>query len=324
MLNTLDDIKNLVSEDLADVQRFISEPIENEISLIGNLCGHLINSGGKRLRPLMMLLSSKACFYTGTKQIGLAAALEYFHTATLLHDDVVDESTLRRGQKTANEIWGSKACILVGDFLFTQSFQWILAARDLNILDVFADIGKNISRGEIKQLALKHRTDVKMEDYFDIIRSKTSLLFSAAAEFGACLSQASSSICVALRNYGLHVGNAFQMIDDALDYCSDKAITGKNIGDDLADGKMTLPLLCAIQRGTSEQIELIQKSIATGSLDYLSNIVNIIEDTKSIDRTYELAREEVSLAISELHELTESPYKQGLIQLAQFAVSRSY
>ena len=324
MLNTLDEIKKLVSEDLNAVQRLISEPVHKETPLIGMLCNHLISSGGKRLRPLMLLLSARACSYTGATQIELAAALEYFHTATLLHDDVVDESSLRRGQKTANDIWGNKACILVGDFLFTQSFQWVLASRDLEILDLFANMTKNISLGEIKQLSLKNRMDVKMEDYFEVIRSKTSLLFSAAAEFGACLSRSPSDICIALRDYGLHVGNAFQMVDDALDYCSSAEVMGKSVGDDLADGKMTLPLLCAIQRGTVEQVALIRKSIEMGSLENLSDIIKIIKETKAADYTCELAREEVNCAVRALDVLTESPYKQGLIQLAYFAVLRSY
>lgn len=324
MLNILDDIKKLVSEDLDAVQHLITDPDHKDIPLIDCLCHHLINSGGKRLRPLMLLLSAKACAYKGSTHIALAAALEYFHTATLLHDDVVDESALRRGQKTANDIWGNKACILVGDFLFTQSFQWILASRDLEILDLFANMTKNITLGEIKQLSLKNRIDVKMEDYFEVIRSKTSLLFSAAAEFGACLSKCSVEVCRALRDYGLHVGNAFQMVDDALDYCSSAEVMGKSIGDDLADGKMTLPLLCATQRGTAEQVALIQKSIEAGALENLSDIIKIIEETHAVDYTHALAREEVDCAVRALEVLNDSPYKQGLIQLAHFAVSRHY
>lgn len=324
MLNILDDIKTLVVDDLDAVHRLIANPLNNEIPLIGELAGHLIKSGGKRLRPLMLLLSAKACAYDGPKQIELAAAVEYFHNATLLHDDVVDESTLRRGQKTANEIWGSKACILIGDFLFTQSFQWVLNSRDLAIVDLFAYMATNIARGEIKQLSLKNHVDTKIEDYFEIIRSKTSLLFSIAAESGALLAKMPPEICANLRDYGLHMGNAFQMIDDALDYSSSADVIGKSIGDDLADGKMTLPLLCAVKRGTPEQIAIIHQSIETGSIENLSLILEIIKETKALEYTRELAAREIELAIKALEGLEDSLYKQGLIKLAHFAVSRDH
>ncbi len=324
MLNILDNIKNLVSDDLDAVHRLIANPLNNEIPLIGELAGHLINSGGKRLRPLMVLLSAKACGYEGTKHIEIGAAVEYFHNATLLHDDVVDESTLRRGQKTANEIWNSKSCILIGDFLFTQSFQWVLDSRDLNIVDLFAYMATNIAKGEIKQLSLKNHTDMKIEDYFEIIRSKTSLLFSISAESGARLAKMPSEICAGLRDYGLHMGNAFQMIDDALDYSSTADVIGKSIGDDLADGKMTLPLLCAVEHGTPEQIDVIYKSIKTGSIENLSCIIEIINETKALHATRRLAEQESKRAIQALECLNASTYKEALIQLAHFAVSRDH
>lgn len=322
MLNILDEIKNLVSSDLDAVHHLISNPWEDEIPLIGELAGHLINSGGKRLRPILLLLSAKACGYQGSKQIELAAAVEYFHNATLLHDDVVDESSLRRGRTTANKIWGSKACILIGDFLFTQSFQWVLNSRDLEIVDLFAYMATNIARGEIKQLSLKNHADTNIDDYFEIIRSKTSLLFSIAAESGARLGNASIEIRDAFKEYGLRTGNAFQMIDDALDYSSSEDVIGKSIGDDLADGKMTLPLLCAINRGSPAQVAIIQKSIEAGSAENLSLILEIIQDTKAIDYTYELAQSEINLGIDALKDIEESPYKKALIQLAEFAVFR--
>lgn len=322
MLNILDQIKNLVSSDLDAVHHLISNPWEDEIPLIGELAGHLINSGGKRLRPIMLLLSAKACGYQGSKQIELAAAVEYFHNATLLHDDVVDESSLRRGRTTANKIWGSKACILIGDFLFTQSFRWVLNSKDIEIADLFAHMAINIARGEIKQLSLKNHADTKIDDYYEIIRSKTSLLFSIAAESGARLGKASIEIRDAFKEYGLRTGNAFQMIDDALDYSSSEDVIGKSIGDDLADGKMTLPLLCAINRGSPEQVAIIQKSIEAGSAENLSLILEIIKDTKAIDYTYKLAQGEINLGIDALKDVEESPYKKALIQLAEFAVSR--
>lgn len=322
MLNQLDSIKKLVSEDLDAVEHLISNHLSAEIMLIEQLCHHLIGGGGKRLRPLMLLLAAKACGYEDDNHIQLAAAVEYFHTATLLHDDVVDESALRRGRKTANEIWGGKACILVGDYLFTQSFRWMVSSQNLGILDLFAQTAYLISRGEVKQLSLRHHTDVKIEDYFEVIRSKTALLFSASAEVGARLSGCGPEINEALRDYGLHLGNAFQMIDDALDYCSSADVLGKNIGDDLADGKMTLPLFCAMNYGNEQQAAIIKESVKKGSLDNLPDILKIIQDTKAIDYTYELANKEANYAIAALDMLPNSPYKQALIDLVHFSVAR--
>jgi octaprenyl-diphosphate synthase len=272
----------------------------------------------------MVLLSAKACHYDGERHLDLAAAVEYFHNATLLHDDVVDGSTLRRGKQTANEIWDSKSCILIGDFLFTQSFQWVLNSRDLALVDLFAHMATNIARGEVKQLSLKNQGNTTFEDYLDIIRSKTSLLFSVSAESGARLAQMSPEICSELGHYGLHLGNAFQMIDDALDYSSKAEVIGKNIGDDLADGKMTLPLICAANRATPEQAAMIRSTIQAGNVDNLPLIINIIQETNAIDYTYELAQNEIDLAIKGLNGLKNSPYKEGLIQLANFAVAREF
>lgn len=324
MLNQLDNIKKLVADDFAAVDRLVTEHLSQEIPLIEQLCCHLMNSGGKRLRPLILLLAAKACYYSGDKQIKLAAAVEYFHTATLLHDDVVDESTLRRGQKTANEIFGNKTCILVGDFLFTQSFQWVIASQNLDIFDLFARMANEVSRGEIKQLSLRHQTEVRIEDYFEVIRSKTALLFSASTELGAHLTGSPLVVREALRNYGLYLGNAFQMVDDALDYCSSSEAIGKNIGDDLADGKLTLPLICAIDRGTPLQVDIIKKNIKKGTLENFPEILKIIEETEAVAYTYQQARDEAQKAIAALQVLEDSPYKEGLIQLAYFSVSRTH
>ncbi len=324
MLNQLDTIKNLVADDFEAMSSLISEHLTGEIPLIEQLCHHLIQGGGKRLRPLMLFLASKACHYSGNQHITLAAAVEYFHTASLLHDDVVDSSTLRRGKKTANEIWGNKPSILIGDYLFTQSNQWLINCHNWDILQLFSEMLNQIVHGEIKQLTLTHRTDAKIADYFEIIHSKTALLFSVSAESGAQLAQCSSEVSLALKNYGLHVGNAFQMVDDALDYCSNTETMGKNIGDDLAEGKFTLPLFCALDRATPEQAKFIHDSIEKGSLENLNQILVIIQETKAIELTYELARKEVDSAIALLDVLDDSPYKKGLIELALFAISRTY
>jgi octaprenyl-diphosphate synthase len=283
-----------------------------------------VESGGKRLRPLLVLLTSNACGYKGTHHISLAAMIEFFHTATLLHDDVVDESTLRRGKETANTIWGSKASILVGDFLFTQSVQIMVEVGNSAILELIANTSHQISCGEVKQLANRHNPGLEFEDYFDVIRSKTALLFAAAACIGPIISNSSPEIKDSLYAYGLHLGNAFQLIDDALDYCSDAQTIGKNIGDDLADGKATLPLIHALKYGTELQKKHIKESLQLGSLKYLPEILVAIEETKAIEYTKQIAAQEVDLALTSLLLLPESDYKEALTELAHFALKRSY
>ena len=320
----LNAIKNLVHHDFEAVNQLIVRNLTSQVELISELCHHIIASGGKRLRPLMVLLAAKACGYTGTQHIDLAAAVEYFHTATLLHDDVVDESTLRRGQETANEIWGSKPCILVGDYLFTQAVQLMVGCKNLQILSLFSDIAHEISCGELKQLNHRYNIHMSLEDYFDVIRSKTALLFSASAALGGSVSHPTTETVAALSAYGLHVGNAFQLIDDALDYCATSETLGKNIGDDLNNGKLTLPLLYALQQSQGSQQKTIQQSIETGTRAHLDEILAIIEDTQAIPYTYRIAHQEIDKALSALTLLEDTEYKQGLIQLAQFAVSRDH
>ncbi|MGL6029171.1 MAG: polyprenyl synthetase family protein, partial [Legionella sp.] len=254
----------------------------------------------------------------------LAAMVEFFHTATLLHDDVVDESTLRRGRQTANSIWGSKASVLVGDYLFTQSVQLMVEVGITEILTLLANTSHQISCGEVKQLANRYNPALNLDDYFDVIRAKTALLFAAAACIGPILSNSSLEIKNGLYNYGLHLGNAFQLVDDALDYCSDAETMGKNVGDDLADGKATLPLIHALQHGTATQQEQIRESLMKGSLSYLPDILIAIEQTKAIAYTKRVAADEVQSALACLEALPDSEYKQALIDLANFALERTY
>jgi octaprenyl-diphosphate synthase len=250
--------------------------------------------------------------------------IEFFHTATLLHDDVVDESTLRRGRETANTIWGSKASILVGDYLFTLYLQLMLQIGDLNIMHLLADITHQITCGEIKQLSNRHNYNLSVDDYFDVIRSKTSLLFAASSAIGALISKADTTTEQGLYDYGLHLGNAFQLIDDALDYCSDKKTIGKNIGDDLAEGKATLPLLYILQHGTHAQQRIIRKSLESGTLDNLPEILKVIAETGAIEYTRRIASSEVDYAISALKILPDSVYKDALIDMAHYAVQRDH
>lgn len=321
---TIHRLKALVHDDFDAVNTLIFEKIQSQISLIDDLAHHIVQSGGKRLRPLLVLLAARACNYSGTHHIKLAALIEFFHTATLLHDDVVDESTLRRGRETANEIWGSKASILVGDYLLTQYMQLLIDVGDLNIMQLLTNTAHQIGCGEIQQLSNRHNHTLSTDDYFDVIRAKTSLLFAASANVGALVSHAPRPIEKALYQYGLHLGNAFQLVDDALDYCSDAKTIGKNIGDDLADGKMTMPLLHILKHGTTSQQQTIQQSIKQGTLEYLSDILIAIHETKAIDYTYSVAEKEVDAAITHLQVLPQSAYKDGLIELAQYATTRDH
>jgi octaprenyl-diphosphate synthase len=321
---TIERLRMLVREDFDAVNRLIVEKIQSEVRLIDDLSHHILESGGKRLRPLLVLLSSRACGYQGQDHIALATMIEFFHTATLLHDDVIDESTLRRGRETAHEIWGSKASILVGDYLFTQYMQFMVEIGDLNIMRLLTKISHEIGCGELKQLANRHNTALSTDDYFDVIRSKTSLLFAASATLGALISKAEKPMEDSLYAYGLHLGNAFQLIDDALDYCSNAETMGKNIGDDLADGKATLPLIHALQHGTAEQREQIKMSLSEGTLKHLPAVLNALAETRAIEQTYEVAKGEVDKALTALHALPASLYKEALVDLARYAVERDH
>lgn len=321
---TIQRFRALVSEDLEAVNQLILNRIQSEVSLIGDLSNHIIQSGGKRLRPLLTLLTCRACGCDNEQRILLAAIIEFFHTATLLHDDVIDESTLRRGNETAHEIWGSKASILVGDYLLTIHMQLLLEVGHLGIMKVLSDVAFEVGRGEIQQLSNRHNALLSESEYFGVIRSKTSLLFAASARCSALLSHASEAIQDGVYQYGLYLGNAFQLIDDALDYCSDAATIGKNIGDDLADGKATLPLIHALKHGTPAQQLKIKESLSQGTLEHLPEILQVIEETKAIEYTRQLAEKEVCKAIEALEVLPNSVYKEALVDLARYAYQRDY
>ncbi|MFI4962565.1 MAG: polyprenyl synthetase family protein [Legionellales bacterium] len=321
---TINRIRTLVEKDFTAVNSLIVNKIQSSISLVDDLSKHIVESGGKRLRPLLVLLASNACGYKGDAHIYLAATIEFIHTATLLHDDVVDESTLRRGRQTANSIWGSKASILVGDYLFTQSMQLMVDVGNFEVIKLITDTSFKISCGEVKQLANRNNPALTFEEYFEIIRAKTAYLFATAASIGAHLTQSSIQVQNNLYQYGLHLGNAFQLIDDALDYCSDAETLGKNIGDDLADGKATLPLIHALQQGNEKQQYYIKESLKLGTLDFLPEILSTLEETKAIAYTKSIAAQEVDSALSCLAILPDSEYKTALIDLAHFALERSF
>src|SRR3990167_1304462 len=315
-------IKELVHADFVAVNDLILEKIQAQTGLIDDLSKHIIQSGGKRLRPLIVLLASLACGYEGKEHITLAAMIEFFHTATLLHDDVVDDSKLRRGKKTANIIWGSKASILVGDYLFTLYMKLMLEVGNMHIMHLLANITHNITCGEIKQLANKNNYNLSEDDYFDVIMAKTSLLFAISASIGGIICGSSEDVEMALYNFGLHLGNDFQLIDDALDYCSNSETTGKNIGDDLAEGKATLPPIYILQKGTNKQKDLIRESIKTGDSSNFPEILTILKETKAREYTKKVANKEIDLAINSLNILPNSKYKDALREIAYFAVGR--
>lgn len=317
-------LQALVKNDFDAVNHLILTKVRTETGLIDDLASHIIESGGKRLRPLTALLTSRACQYDGPQHITIAAMLEFFHTATLLHDDVIDESKMRRGRQTANEIWGDKISILVGDYLLTQYTQMMVSLGNWKILELLSNIAYQMSRGEIKQLENRHKDTLTEVEYLEVIRAKTSLLFAASACLGGLIANVGSEIEQGLYDYGLHLGNAFQLIDDALDYCADAKTIGKNVGDDLADGIPTLPLLYAMKHGSIQQRELIKQTIKEGSLHNLPAILIAIEETRAIEYTRQLAKFEVDKAITALQILPDSVYKTALIDLAHYAIERDH
>lgn len=321
---SLDRIQSLVAGDFEAVNQLIIETIQSQVGLIDDLSSHIVNSGGKRIRPLLLLLASRACGYSGNDHITLAAMVEFFHTATLLHDDVVDESSMRRGRETANAIWGSKASILVGDFLFTQSVQLMIKVGNMDVLTMMGDSSHTISCGEVKQLANRHNPSLSFEDYMEVIQAKTAILFAAATGISALISSCDKDFVEAMYAYGLHMGNAFQIIDDVLDYDANAEHLGKNVGDDLADGKATLPLIRAYQLADAAQRRLIEDSLREGKRENLSQIQAIIQDTDAINFSIDYAKAEIEKSLQGLQGLEQSPYKDALEALAQFALYRAF
>ncbi len=320
----LRDIHSLVAERMENVNRLITARLSSDVVLINQLAGHIIRNGGKRLRPITVLLSAGACNHKGDADITLAAIVEFIHTATLLHDDVVDNSDLRRGQPTANEIWGNQAAVLVGDFLYSRSFEMMVEIGSMRVMEIMAETTNQIAEGEVMQLMNCHTPDLSEDQYLETVRRKTAKLFESAAQLGAVVGNQSSTVEHAMAEYGLHLGNAFQFIDDVLDYSADSQKTGKNVGDDLAEGKPTLPVINALTRATPAQRTLLREAIERGGREYIDDVLAAIESTGSLAYTARRAREEAELAQKSLAVLPDTPYKQGLMDLAVFAVERSY
>lgn len=321
----LGQIRQPILEDLEAVDQLIVNELSSKVGLIKTIAQHIVKSGGKRLRPLIVLLSAKALGYKrDTEHYELAAIVEFIHTATLLHDDVVDKSKLRRGQQTANDIWGNEASVLVGDFLYSRAFQ-ILARRDnIPVMKILANTTNQLSEGEVMQLINQRNPDITESDYREIIRRKTAQLFSAAAEIGAIISTDNAAMHKTMAEFGLHLGISFQMMDDLLDYTANTEKLGKNIGNDLSEGKATLPLIYAMNHAKPEQAELIRRTIERGSLDNLDTIILAINETNSCDYTLNCAKHHTKLARALLNNLPASPYCDSLKILTEFIVSREF
>jgi octaprenyl-diphosphate synthase len=306
------------------VDEVIRKRLYSDVVLIRQISEYIIGSGGKRLRPALVLLSSGAFGYSGGYHHVLAAVVEFIHTATLLHDDVVDESNLRRGNATANALFGNAASVLVGDFLYSRAFQMMVGAGSMRVMEVLADATNIIAEGEVLQLLNCNDADIDEARYLQVIHYKTAKLFEAATRLGAILGNASSADEEAMAVYGMRMGTAFQLIDDVLDYSGDHAETGKNVGDDLAEGKPTLPLIYAMKNGTPQQAEVIRRAIEHGGLDELDAVMAAIRDTGALDYAKNQAKVEARAACEAISHLPHSKYKESLLQLADFSVTRSY
>ena len=317
------EVRALVADEIAAVDRLIKARLYSEVVLINQLSQYIIGSGGKRLRPVIALLAAKATGYTGTRHIDVAVIIELIHTATLLHDDVVDSSKMRRGRETANLVWGSEASVLVGDFLYSRAFQMMVDLQNMRILEILADSTNTIAEGEVMQLVNCHDPDTTEQRYLDTIHNKTAKLFEAAAELGVVISGGQPHLETALARYGRHLGTAFQLVDDALDYSASLEELGKNIGDDLAEGKPTLPLLYAMWKGTDAEAAIVREAIEKGGLEQIEAISAAIESTGAITYTFALAEAEAAKAKEALSGLPPSPYTDALRTLASFAVHRS-
>ncbi len=317
-------IRALVAEDMAAVDALIGQRLRSEVALIDQMGHYIVNSGGKRLRPALVLLAARAAGYQGSGHLELAAIIEFIHTATLLHDDVVDASQLRRGHETANSVWGNEASVLVGDFLYSRAFQMMVELGDMRIMDIMAETTNTIAEGEVLQLINTHDANTTEERYLAVIRRKTAKLFEAGARCAGVLAGQPEPVIEAMTDYGLRLGCAFQLIDDALDYGSSGEDTGKNLGDDLAEGKPTLPLIHVMREGTPEQASLVREAIMNGGLERIGEVLEAIESTGAIAYTARLAREEAERAAASLAALPPSPYRDALEDLAAFSVSRSY
>jgi len=313
-----------VSDDFDAVNQLILEQLHSRVPLVEKIGHYIISAGGKRLRPLVVLLGARACGLSDPRQHSLAAIIEFLHTATLLHDDVVDTSDLRRGRSTANALWGNAPSVLVGDFLYSRAFEMMVALGDMQIMRILANATNVIAEGEVLQLSKVRDANTDEATYMEVIRSKTAMLFEAACHTAGVLAKANAQQTEALRQYGNALGIAFQLMDDLLDYSGDAAEMGKNVGDDLAEGKPTLPLIYTMRHGTAEQAALVRQAIQKGGTENIAPIRDAVAASGALDYTARLAREQADEAVQLLQTLPASDYRDALEQLARFAVDRNH
>ncbi|GGC08018.1 octaprenyl diphosphate synthase [Oxalicibacterium flavum] len=306
------------------VDAVIRQKLHSEVALVNQIADYIISAGGKRIRPVLVLLMANAYGYTGTHHHQLAAVVEFIHTATLLHDDVVDESSMRRGRQTANALFGNAASVLVGDFLYSRAFQMMVSVGDIRIMEILADATNVIAEGEVLQLLNMHDPDVTEERYTQVIRSKTAKLFEAAAQLGALVAGADEVQTEAAAEYGRSIGTAFQLIDDVLDYSGQAEDIGKNVGDDLREGKATLPLIYLMEHGTAEQRELVRSCIENGDEQHFDAVLTAVTMSGALDYTRRKAEQAAAAATAAVAALPPTPFKEALRQLSHFAVNRNH
>jgi octaprenyl-diphosphate synthase len=311
-----------VASDMARVDALIGERLESDVVLVREVARYIVASGGKRLRPALLLLASGAAGYAGEKRHALAAVVEFIHTATLLHDDVVDESQLRRGRSTANAAFGNAASVLVGDFLYSRAFQMMVELDDMRVMQVLAEATNTIAGGEVLQLMGSHDPAVDEARYLEVIRRKTAKLFEAAARLGGILGRCPPALESGLADYGMHIGTAFQLIDDVLDYCGDPAAIGKSLGDDLAEGRPTLPLIVAMRCGSEAQAAVVRSAIRDGGRGDFARVHEVIRETGALDYARAAAQREAAAAAAAVARLPASQFRDSLLELASFSVTR--
>jgi octaprenyl-diphosphate synthase len=323
---SLDALGNLVAADMRRVNEIILSRMQSKVPLIPELAGHIIAAGGKRLRPMLTLATARLCGHDGDRHLGLAASVEFIHTATLLHDDVVDESALRRGHETANAIWGNQASVLVGDFLFTRAFQLMVEDGSLEVLDILSTASALIAEGEVAQLITSNDTTTTEQAYLDVIRGKTAQLFAAAARVGAVVAERPRAEADALESYGMNLGTAFQLVDDALDYAARQADLGKTVGDDFREGKITLPVILAFMRGSENERRFWRRTLEDGAQEEtdLAEAIRLIERHGTIADTLARARHYGAIARDALGLFPDHPIKRALAEAIDFAIERGY
>lgn len=321
-MKNFEDIQNLVQDDITKTDQVLIDHLSSDVALINQMSGYIIGAGGKRLRPLLLLLCARATNYQGEHHHLMAVVIELIHTATLLHDDIVDESNTRRGKDTANEVWGNAASVLVGDFLYSRAFEMMVKPDSMRIMTLLSKATNEIAQGEVMQLLNCQNSALTEKEYYKVIERKTAVLFQAATQIGAILSDTDEAQELALKNYGLHLGNAFQIIDDVLDYESDFETMGKEVGDDLAEGKTTLPMIYAIENTAGEQRNLLINAIENADNTQIDKIVDILSSVNAFGYTRQKAQESANLAKQSLSTLQDSDYKEAMILLCDLSLAR--